>query len=52
MFPGNLDSFSKVLGGEVRSDIQDSGVEIVCLYSNHNGLVGRQEFWTAFQAVS
>lgn len=52
MFPGNLDPSSKTLGGEVRSGIQDNDVEIVCLYSSHEGLVERQEFWTAFQAVS
>lgn len=51
MFPGNLDPSSEAFG-EVRSGIQDSGVEIVCLYSSPNGLVERQGFWTAFQAVS
>lgn len=51
MFPGNLDPSSAAFG-EVRSGIQDSGVEIVYLCSNPDGLVERQEFWTAFQAVS
>lgn len=51
MFPGNLDP-SKALGGEVRSGIQDSGVEVVYLYSSPKGLVERQEFWTAFEPVS
>lgn len=51
MFPGNLDPSSKALD-EVRSGILDSGVEIVYLYSNPNGLIERQEFWTTFQVVS
>lgn len=38
MFPGNLDPSSKALG-EVRSGVQDSGVEIVYLYSNPIALV-------------
>lgn len=52
MFPGNLHPSSKTLGGEVRSGIQDNDVEFVYSYSNHEGLVERQEFWTAFLAVS
>lgn len=31
MFLGNLDPSSKALGGEVKSGIQDSGVDI-CLF--------------------